>query len=1055
MNRDDVIKRLQKISPDTEEAIELQTMLLFDELEWDLIHAENEMDGDPTILGRDHQGEVVLKRYLYPALEKLNPDLPQEALDQAVESLSRDRLMMTITQANRDVTLMLKNGVKVNYRNDDGNQVYQNVKIIDWENPENNHFLLVSQLWVYGDPYRKRCDLIGFVNGLPFLFIELKAPHVNVYDAFKDNLRDYKSTIPQLFWYNSIIVLSNGIEAKVGSVSASWEHFCDWKKINSEGEEGKISLDTVIRGTCDRDRFIDILENFSIFMEAPGGVIKLVSKNHQYLGVNNAIDAVQKVQQNKGRLGVFWHTQGSGKSASMIFFSQKVLRKVLGNWTFVIVTDRAELDNQIYETFQKSGIIIEGYVQANSSKHLRNLLTEDHRFVFSLIHKFRTDDGQKHPVLSNRNDIIVITDEAHRSQYDVLAQNLRDALPNAAFLGFTGTPLIAGEEERTREVFGDYVSIYNFTQSIEDGATVPLYYENRIPEVQLNNEQFNDDLNQLIDDAMLDAEQEKKLEREFSKMYQIITRDDRLDKIAVDLVMHFMGRGHRGKAMVVAIDKATAVKMYDKVQKYWQETITYLKKLIQKAKGDELLVLQDKVDYMESTDMAVVVSSAQNEAEDLKKKGVDIIPHRKRMVKEDFATKFKDPDDQFRIVFVCAMWMTGFDVPSCSTIYLDKPMRNHTLMQTIARANRVFQDKTNGLIVDYVGIFRNLEKALSIWAAPSGGKADLPIKDKAELKAILIDAIKEVQDFFNELDVNLDEIRQTKDIMLRTKLKNDAVNEILRDDDTKKEYLRLAEKVKKIYKAYLPDPLETEIAETAYLIRKIANMIIIQKPDVDIDEVLAKVEALLDQSVEGFSITEDKPEERIFDLSLIDFDALKKRFKKSRKRIEIEKLRNLIEKKLEELIEANGTRIDFRERFLSLIDEYSSGAKSLDAIFQQLVKFSQELKDEEKRYIREELNSEEELAIFDLLTKPDMKLSKKEKTQVKRIARQLLETLTKEKLVLDWKKKQQARAGVKLTIEKTLDLLPDTYSTDVFYQKCDLVYKYVYDFGSTSYQYAI
>lgn len=1051
MTRDEIKAWLKKVHPDSEQAVELSAMLIFDDLGWNLIHAENEMDGDPTLLGRDHQGVVVLSRHLYPALQSLNPKLPQAALNQAFDEINRNRSAMDTTHANRDVMSLLRNGVQVSFRDDDGKVAYEKVKVIDWENPDDNHFLLVSQLWVNGDPYLKRCDLIGFVNGLPLLFVELKAPDVNVKNAYDDNLTDYKSTIHQIFWYNSFAILSNGSQAKVGSISAAWEHFNDWKKINNEGEEGIISLDTVIKGTCEKGRFIDILENFGIFTEAPGGLIKLVAKNHQYLGVNNTVAAVQEIMDNEGRLGVFWHTQGSGKSASMIFFSQKVLRKIPGNWTFVIITDRKELDEQIYETFQNSGIITEGHVQAINSRHLRRLLTEDHRFVFSLIHKFRTDNGQRHPVLSERDDIIVITDEAHRSQYDILAQNMRDALPNAAFLGFTGTPLIQGEEERTREVFGDYVSVYNFRQSIDDGSTVPLYYENRIPEVQLTNEQFNDDLNKIIDEAMLDPEQEKTLEREFGQMYQIITRDDRLEKIAADIVDHLMKRGHRGKAMVVAIDKATAVKMYDKVQNYWRGQIDFFKKQIKTEKDDRLFLLQKNLEYMQTTDMAVVVSSAQNEINDLKAKGVDIRPHRERMVKEDLATKFKDPNDPFRIVFVCAMWMTGFDVPSCSTIYLDKPMRNHTLMQTIARANRVFENKNNGLIVDYAGIFRNLEKALSIWAAPKGGKADTPAKDKAALKELIIQVVNETKVFLAELGVDLEKIRQTKDIFKRTKLKDDAVNAILKTEKAKKEYLRLAETVRKINKAYLPDPLKAEIKESAYLIRKIANGIRSLLPDVDISSLMDEVEALLDQSVEGFRITEIEDDKRIYDLSQIDFDALQKRFKKSKKRIEIEKLKGLIEIKLEKLIQTNSTRINFRERYLKLIDDYLKGSKNLDEIFRKLIKFSRELNAEEKRKIREGLESEQELAIYDLLTKPKLKLSKKETAEVKRIARKLLETLTKEKLVLDWKKKQQTRAGVKLTIEKELDFLPETFTADMYYQKCDLVYKYVYDLKQTQY----
>ncbi|MCB9925597.1 MAG: DEAD/DEAH box helicase family protein [Planctomycetaceae bacterium] len=295
---------------------------------------------------------------------------------------------------------------------------------------------------------------------------------------------------------------------------------------------------------------------------------KITGKNHQFLGVNNAVVALEEIKENQGKLGVFWHTQGSGKSFSMAFFSQKVLRKVPGNWTFLVVTDRNDLDTQIYKNFCNTGVATEE-CQAESGAHLRQLLSEDHRFIFTLIQKFGTKPGEKYPKLSDRSDIIVMTYEAHRSQYDTLALNMRTALPNAAFIGFTGTPLMAGEE-KTKEVFGDYVSIYNFQQSIEDGATVPLFYENRIPELQLANENFNEDLEALVEAAELDDEQEKKLEREFAREYHLITRDDRLEKVAEDLVAHYMGRKQSGKGMVICIDKVTAVRMYDKVQKYWK-----------------------------------------------------------------------------------------------------------------------------------------------------------------------------------------------------------------------------------------------------------------------------------------------------------------------------------------------------------------------------------------------------------------------------------------------------------------------------------------------------
>nr|QNO45934.1 hypothetical protein DMJHIOCL_00013 [Methanosarcinales archaeon ANME-2c ERB4] len=292
---------------------------------------------------------------------------------------------------------------------------------------DNNDFFLASQFWVTGEMYKRRADLVGFVNGIPFLFIELKAPHKRLETAYTDNLTDYKDTIPHILWYNQLVILSNGSESKVGSATSEWEHFADWKKINDEGEEGIISLETMIRGTCAPERLLDLVENYMVFMEVPGGLVKLVAKNHQYFGVERAIAALSDIKSRNGKLGVFWHTPGSGKSVSMIFFSQKILRKVSGNWTFVIVTDRKDLDTQIYKNFANTGVVTEEQAQATSSAHLRQLLGEDHRYIFTLIQKFRAGKGEAHPVLSERSDIIVIADEAHRSQYDTLARNMRTA----------------------------------------------------------------------------------------------------------------------------------------------------------------------------------------------------------------------------------------------------------------------------------------------------------------------------------------------------------------------------------------------------------------------------------------------------------------------------------------------------------------------------------------------------------------------------------------------------------------------------------------------------
>jgi type I restriction enzyme R subunit len=734
----------------------------------------------------------------------------------------------------------------------------------------------------------------------------------------------------------------------------------------------------------------------------------------------------------------------------MIFFAQKVLRKVPGNWTFVIVTDRQELDDQIYKEFAAVGAVTEKQAQATSGDDLKRLLRENHRYVFTLIQKFHTARGQKYPQLSDRADIIVITDEAHRSQYDLFALNMRNALPRAAFIGFTGTPLMVGEE-KTREVFGDYVSVYNFRQSVEDRATVPLYYENRVPELQLTNPDLNTEMEDLLEKAELDEDQERRLEREFAREYHLITRDDRLETVAKDIVTHFLGRGQMGKAMVVSIDKATAVRMYDKVRKYWRARLKELKQRLAAATEDERPALQEQVKYMEETDMAVVVSQGQNEIEEMKKKGLDIVPHRKRMVGEDLDTKFKDPNDPFRIVFVCAMWMTGFDVPSCSTIYLDKPMRNHTLMQTIARANRVFRDKVNGLIVDYVNVFKDLQKALAIYGSAAGGgvaEGDSPVENKAKLVEELRRAVAEAVGFCAARGIDPGAVQASQGFQ-RIKLLDDAVEAVIVNDEAKRNYVLLAAGVALLYKAILPDPAAAEFAPACAFLGVLAEKIRSLTPPADISAVMEKVEQLLDRSVatEGYVIREASGPYATggyIDLSQIDFEALKARFAEGRKRTEAERLRGALHSKLQKLVRLNRTRMDYLAKFQEMIAAYNAGSLNVEEFFRQLVAFAQDLNHEERRHLGEQL-SEEELALFDLLTRPALKLAKKDERQVKKVARELLGTLKRDKLVLDWRKKQQARAAVQVCIRDSFEELPAVFTPELREQKCALAYQHVYD----------
>ncbi|MBN3944566.1 type I restriction endonuclease subunit R [Nostoc sp. NMS9] len=1038
--------------PDSEAALENATIELFSQLQWETANCYHETFGTNSTLGRETKGEVVLIPKLQLAVKNLNPDLPTEAIQLAIEELTRDRSTLSLANANAEIYQLLKDGVKVSFKNDQGEDQTETVKVIDWNQPENNNFFLASQFWVTGEIYTRRTDLIGFVNGLPLVFIELKAHHQRLELAYKNNLTDYKQTIPQLFWYNAFIILSNGKKSRISSLTAKWEHYSEWKKINSEGEEGIISLDTIIRGTCEPTKLLDLVENFIFFYAAKGSLVKIVAKNHQYLGVNQAVTAVKEIKSNQGRLGVFWHTQGSGKSYSMVFFSQKVVRKLYGNWTFVIITDREDLDEQIYKNFAYAGAVteIEKNVRAKSAEHLKQLLHEDHRYIFTMIQKFRTEKGGTYPQISDRSDIIVIADEAHRSQYDTFALNMRNALPHAAFIGFTGTPLMLGEQE-TKKTFGDYISIYNFRQSIEDSATVPLYYENRIPELQLTNDALNEDIAEIIESATMDEEEEKKLERQCAREYQLITRDDRLEKIAQDIVTHLLGRGYQGKAMIVSIDRFTAVKMYNKVQHHWQQHLQQFKNQLAESNLSEFerKKLSVTIKYMSETDMAVVISQSQNEVEAFQKKELDITPHRQRLVSESppLDEKFKDPSHPLRIIFVCAMWMTGFDVPSCSTIYLDKPMKNHTLMQTIARANRVFPGKVNGLIVDYIGVFRDLQKALTIYGSASGGgikEEDTPVKAKTALVAQLREAIAQTTTFCTQKGIDF-AVLESAQGFARTKFWADAVECIIINDEAKKTYLSLAGNANKLYKAILPDPAANEFTAINAHLQAIKDQILAEVPEVDVSEVMEQVEELLDLSITAgeFVITESHSQR--IDLSQIDFVALKNKFASTDyQRTETEKLKTAIAQKLQQMVRLNKTRINYLEKFQQMIAEHNADSRNVQIFFNDLINFAQELGVEDKRAIAKNL-TEEELAIFDLLTKPEIQLTKQEEQEVKQVARELLKTLKKEKLVLDWKKRQQTRASVEVAIKDSLDRLPQSYSTELYEQKCQEVYQHIYE----------
>jgi type I restriction enzyme R subunit len=1050
----------------TEDAlVEQPAIQLFSELNWETITCWDEVFGsafdlgndeslqnNPLFFGRESRNDVVLFARLKAALLKLNPDVNQLIIQEAIDEIARDRSAMTPVSANEVVYELLQNGYVYTTEAEDEDDCV--VRYVDWTNASDNDFLLCSQMSITGEIETRRPDLLGFINGLPFVFIELKASHKNLLTAYKDNLADYQKTIPQLFIYNQLILLSNGVQSKVGSISSQWEHFSEWKKIESESEQRRVSLEVAIRGVCEKNRLLDIIENYVLFIKAKH-TVKIIAKYHQYLGVNQALSGLTNVKERTGQLGVFWHTQGSGKSFSMVFFCKKAFRKYTGNWTFVLVTDRTDLDDQIYKTFNAAGIVTEN-CQADSGVQLKLLLGEDHRFVFTLIQKFKGDEKGNYPILSERDDIIVITDEAHRSQYDSLAMNMRYAMPNASFMAFTGTPLLTGEA-KTQEVFGDYISIYNFSDAVDDGATLPLYYENRVPEVSLSNEEIGDGITVILDEAELTDEQEARLETEFSKAYHIITRDDRLETVAKDLVEHYINRapfsnGMLGKAMVVSIDKATTIKMYDKVQQAWKAKLSSLQSQAKYASGSRLNKLTFQIEHMTSIDMAVVVSGGQNDDERLTKKGLNYRPHRERFLKEKIDEKFKDPEDKLRIVFVCAMWLTGFDAPSVSTLYLDKPLKSHTLMQTIARANRVYEGKSAGQIVDYINIFSSLQQALGMYGGgiaegSAGYQVDSPAKDKSELVTALGIATGELQVFLSSVDIDLAVIVSApSDGFAKLSLLDNA-SEILLEPKNIDEFTAFVRQVNRIFKAIMPDDSANQYVpyriaiNIIYSQMRLKSGLSIDDEDV-LDVVRTQVNELLDESISTIHIKSNLPAP--INIADIDFDALATMVAKIQKPkpSDAERLKNLIDRKLQPMVLKNKTRQDLQKKFLELVEQYNLGAYTAEEFFNTLKEFITDLEHEEKRTVREGL-SEEELAVYDLMIQ-GAPLTDKERNKVKEIAKELTDKM-QEILVIDWRKKQRTKARVKNMIEEVLDSLPESYDDNLWPKTCSDVYMHIFE----------
>lgn len=1018
---------------------------------------ESEKDGT----GRSNIQEVILPKVLFESLQSLNPHIPTNLLKDIVQDFRRPFTDKELEVVNYERYRQLKNGIHVEFEKD-GKKQYETVRIIDFNTASNNTFTLVSQMWIKGETQHRRPDLLLFVNGLPIVFIELKNSDVKLKTAYDKNLQDYIRDIPQLFHFNQLCVLSNASETRIGSFTANYNHFFEWlrsteddtinrQQIRSEGTSIQYLLENLLK----HETLLDYVENFILFENKR---MKILAKNHQYLGVNNGIESFKKREELNGKLGVFWHTQGSGKSYSMAMFINKINRKTNGNFTFLMVTDRQDLDDQLYKNFLRTETVTEEEsANPKNGAELRDDLQTNKPFLFTLIQKFHYDKGKNYPVLSDRDDIVVIVDEAHRTQYKSLAQNMRTGLPNAQYIAFTGTPLL-GSKRLTNQWFGDYVSEYNFAQSIEDGSTVPLYYSRRVPEVWLTNDFLEDDYLEIIEDENLTPEEEEKLSNHYSKTNEVLKRDDRLNIVAKDIVDHFPNRGYLGKAMVISVDKFTTVRMYDKVKYYWNEKLKELYENRSNATSrEERERINNQIKYMKQVEMAVVVSEDGNEDEKFKNEGLDFKKHRERMKHidengHDIEDNFKDPNNPLSLVFVCAMWLTGFDAPNTSTIYLDKPMKSHTLMQTIARINRVFPGKNSGLIVDYLNLFKYMKQALGDYANPDNDE-NMPVKNIEEQIKLLEDVIQEIIGFCNQLNINLDVILQRNETFDQIDLFQKYTNILLDKDEYHEEFKIYANLCKNIYEACKPEIFEFNWKNNYLsIIFYLSDMIKASVREENIDSAKIALSRTLDLSVQSKYVKEDVGENKYevttmktLNLSEINTDDIRKTINESSyKNIEIQELRSFIEDKLNKLLEDNKTRTNFVERYKELINRYNAGNSTNEDYYEDLVDFVGNLKQEDERHVKEGL-TEEELEIYDLLKKD--RLTKREEEKVKLSAKKLYESIKNDQSktnVIDWYKDEQPRQAVKFEIEALLDeTLPDSYDKDLFNLKTEVIMRHL------------
>jgi type I restriction enzyme, R subunit len=930
--------------------------------------------------------EVLLLSRLKRSLRRINPDVSDKAIEGAISKLIEVE-SPNLEIVNKEVYNLLTQGARVEEKNKEGEKRGVIVKFFDFANPTNNEFLALNQFAVQGFEKVRRPDVVLFINGIPIAVFELKSPKSEsgtIRSAY-EQLQKYKKEIPELFKYNQVLVISDLLQARHGTISSPWEWFSLWRE-NEEDKKNKkgiSELETLTNGIFHKTRFLDIVHNFIVFeADSEKDVSKFTKKMclyHQYFGVNKAVDrtlsATSPNSNNKGKIGVFWHTQGAGKSLSMIFYTSKIRQlEQLKNPTFLFLTDRNDLDNQLYKTFLRTGYPTAK--QAESIEDLKQKLqVPAGGIIFTTIQKFF--DKEKYPLLSERKNIIVVSDEAHRSEYAKLAGNVRFALPNASFMGITGTP-ISLKDRDTRLVFGEHISTYRIDQGVADKAIVPIYYESRFVPLEISRK----DLDEIYDELTsgLDFDEKERAKRKWANLEQAIGAEGRMQKVAQDIVEHFNGRGQKGKAMVVTMSRRIAAKMY--------ELISQIPNAPEAA--------------------AVISGSEEFEAK---------IQGEKDSV--NLEKRFKNPEDPLKIAIVCDMWLTGFDVPHLHTMYIDKPLKNHTLIQAIARVNRKYKDKQGGLIVDYIGIAQDLKKSLSIYSSDVQQSSLIPIKEAIEKMMEKYDVVKS---YFNGL-----ECAGWKKISAgeRGKIFSQAVDMVLTnpqsgilDEKRKERFLKEATKLFQLFALVSPHKEAHEVRNEVEFFQAVKRAIekrastsgLQFDPNID-----STVKELISKSIEAEGVIDifqmhgkEKPEISIFDEKFIE-EVKKMRFKN----LAIEVLRKLLNDEIKIRIKTNEIRyrslLDLLEQ---TIEDYENNIINSSKVIERLLELAKEVKKVEKAGESLGLNKEE-MAFYDALSRGKKYINNNE--QLKKIVKELVKMIKRDAGV-DWTNNEQIKARIRANV---------------------------------------